>query len=80
MGSLCLRNLALLDLGQSGLAARAHSWGNIMWCAPCATARLLPGFWTGEGVSGTVSVAVFISVVCARGGIMGGVISSVTGR
>ena len=41
---------------------------------------LLPGFGAGEGVSGTVSVAVSISFACARGGAMGGVISSVTGR
>ena len=79
MGSLCLCSFELLDFGQSGPSARAHSRGNFLLGAPCATARLLPGFWTGEGVSGTVSVAVFTSIACARGGVMGGVTSSVTG-
>ena len=80
MGSLCLCDLAFLEFCQSCLAARTHSWGNFLGCAPCATARLLPCFWIGEGVSGTVSVAVSISFACVRGGVMGGVISSVTGR
>ena len=42
--------------------------------------RLLPGFVAGGGVSETISVAVSNSFLCARGGVMGGVISSVTGR
>ena len=41
---------------------------------------LLPGSVAGGGVSGTTSVAVSNSFLCARGGVMGGVISSVTGR
>ena len=41
---------------------------------------LLPGFVAGGRVSGTTSVAVSNSCLCARGSVMGGVISSVTGR
>ena len=43
---------------------------------------LLPCFVTGDGVSGTTSMSIAFSGVLgsARGGVIGGVISSVTGR
>ena len=59
---------------------RVPTPGAIFWGARhVPRPLLLPGFGTGEGVSGTVSVAVSISFACVRGGVMGGVISSVTG-
>ena len=41
---------------------------------------LLPGFVTGDGVSGTTSMSASGALGCARGGVIGGVISSVTGK
>ena len=41
---------------------------------------LLPCFVTGDGVSGTTSMSGSGVLVCARGGVLGGVISSVTGQ
>ena len=41
---------------------------------------LLPCFVTGDGVSGTTSMSGSGVLVCARGGVIGGVISSVTGK
>ena len=41
---------------------------------------LLPCFVTGDGVSGTTSMSGSGVVACARGGVIGGVISSVTGK
>ena len=41
---------------------------------------LLPGFITGDGVSGTTTISGSGVLVCARGGVIGGVISSVTGK
>ena len=78
MGSLCLRGVA----GSANLVLlRVPTPGAILWGARhVPQPLLLPGFGAGEGVSGTVSVAVSISFACARGGVMGGVISSVTGR
>ena len=59
---------------------RVPTPGAIFWGARhVPRPLLLPGFGVGEGVSGTVSVAVSIPFVCARGGVIGGVISSVTG-
>ena len=59
---------------------RVPTPGAIFWGARhVPRPLLLPGFGVDEGVSGTVSVAVSISFVCACGGVIGGVISSVTG-
>ena len=56
---------------------RVPTPGAIFWGARhVPRPLLLPGFGIGEGVSGIVSVAVSISLACARGGVTGGVISS----
>ena len=42
--------------------------------------HLLPGFVTGDGVSGTTNVSGSGVLGCARGGVIRGVTSSVTGK